>query len=265
MEPSSPFAGALRGPQQPGQPSHQQQPMQQPHQIAASMTNISGNSSGIAYRIDHRDSNTLLVANISSGATMKVKPGAMVAMEGTVQVRGEVKVSLKKLFTGGEMAESIFSGFGEVLLAPEIWGDVVPITIDPQTTWRIGKDAFLASTQEVIRTNKSQGLGKGLFSGEGIFVTEVTGTGILFVQSLGAIVQRTLRTGEEWVVDNGHLVAWTASYKIERIKGGGFISRAATDEGLVCRFTGPGTIYIQTRNPEALVGWIRAQMPSQSY
>lgn len=107
----------------------------------------------------------------------------MVAMESTVQIRGEVKVSFRKLFTGGELAESIFTGFGEgttvavvavaalyvltdyhpaVLLAPDIWGDVIPINIDGQTTWRIGKDAFLACTSEVTRTNKSQGLGKGL-------------------------------------------------------------------------------------------------------
>lgn len=55
------------------------------------------------------------------------------------------------------------------------------------------------------------------------------------MQSLGAILKRDLAPGQEWVVDNGHLVAWSATYKIERIKGGGFISRAATDEGLVCR------------------------------
>jgi uncharacterized protein (AIM24 family) len=39
----------------------------------------------------------------------------------------------------------------------------------------------------------------------------------------------------------------------------GFFSGMHTGEGLVCRFTGPGDIYIQTRNPEALSGWIVAQ------
>ncbi|KAG9018239.1 hypothetical protein FRB90_011808 [Tulasnella sp. 427] len=258
MEAPSPFAGALRAQQlgQPGQPGPGQ-----PHEISGSVTNISGSSHGIVYRIDHRDSNTLLVAQISSGSTMKVKPGAMVAMESSVEIRGETKFSIRNIFTGAQLAESIFSGFGEVLIAPAIWGDIVPINVDGNTTWKIGRHAFLASSQEVLRTNKSQGFGKGLFSGEGIFVTEVTGQGILFVQSLGAITKRELRAGEEWVVDNGHLVAWTADYKIERIKGGGFISRSATEEGYVCRFTGPGTIYIQTRNPENLVEWIQAQMP----
>lgn len=75
-----------------------------------------------------------------------------------------------------------------------------------------------------------------LVSGEGIFVHEVSGQGIIFVQSMGAIVQRHLREGEQWIVDNGHLVAWSASYKVERIQAqGGFLSKMHTDEGLVCR------------------------------
>ena len=37
-------------------------------------------------------------------------------------------------------------------------------------------------------------------------------------------------------VDNGHLVAWTAQYKVERIDAGGFFSASHTDEGLVCRY-----------------------------
>lgn len=51
---------------------------------------------------------------------------------------------------------------------------------------------------------------------------------------------------------------------MERINtsGGGLFSGSATGEGLVCRFTGPGDIYIQTRNPEALGQWIAAQVPA---
>jgi hypothetical protein len=37
------------------------------------------------------------------------------------------------------------------------------------------------------------------------------------------------------LVDNGHLVAWTAKYSVERIQAGGLLSGAKTDEGLVCR------------------------------
>ena len=50
-----------------------------------------------------------------------------------------------------------------------------------------------------------------MFSGEGFFVNRISGVGILFVTSLGAIVQRSLKQGEQWIVDNGHLVAWNCS------------------------------------------------------
>ncbi|KAI0341874.1 DUF124-domain-containing protein [Trametopsis cervina] len=234
-----------------------------PQAAGASDIDTTGSADGVQYRIAYRDSNSLLSLRLSPGADIKAKPGSMVAMDGSVQIKGKVKFSFKKLVTGGEMSESIFSGPGEVLLAPETWGDIAALVVDGTTTWRTGKHSFLAATAGVVRAHKSQGLGKGLFSGEGLFVEEVSGRGILFVQSLGAVFQRQLRPGEELIVDNGHLVAWSAQYKVERVQAGGMMSAAHTDEGLVCRFTGPGIVYIQTRNPETLIGWIDAQLPSR--
>lgn len=54
--------------------------------------------------------------------------------------------------------------------------------------------------------------------------------------------------GEKYIVDNGHLVAWNTKYVLERVSSGGLISGIASGEGLVCKFTGPGTVFIQTRN-----------------
>lgn len=66
------------------------------------------------------------------------------------------------MLAGGEMSESIFTGPGEVMLAPDVWGDIVPINLDGSAEWSIGKDAFLACTMGVTRSTKSQGLGKAL-------------------------------------------------------------------------------------------------------
>lgn len=54
--------------------------------------------------------------------------------------------------------------------------------------------------------------------------------------------------GERYIVDNGHLVAWNTKYVLERVASGGIVSGLASGEGLVCKFTGPGTIFLQTRN-----------------
>lgn len=75
--------------------------------------------------------------------------------------------------------------------------------------------------------------------------------------------------GEKYIVDNGHLVAWNTKYVMERVASGGIISGFASAEGLVCKFAGPGTVFIQTRNavsskpptPHALVG--RGQITDQ--
>ncbi|KIM32898.1 hypothetical protein M408DRAFT_188585 [Serendipita vermifera MAFF 305830] len=188
----------------------------------------------------------------------------MVCMDARVQVKGSMKLSFSKMISGGEMSESTFTGPGEVVLAPDVWGDIIPIHVQPGTVWSMGKDAYLATTPNVVRSTKSQGLMKGLMSGEGFFVAKVQGQGILWVQSLGAIIKRELNPGEEWIVDNGHLVAWSASYTMERIQaGGGMFGASHTGEGAVCRFRGPGTVYIQTRNPESLGGWIAAQVPAR--
>ena len=44
-------------------------------------------------------------------------------------------------------------------------------------------------------------------------------------------------------------MAWNTKYVLERVASGGLISGFASGEGLVCKFTGPGTVFIQTRNP----------------
>jgi hypothetical protein len=54
-------------------------------------------------------------------------------------------------------------------------------------------------------------------------------------------------------VDNGHLVAWNTKYILERVASGGIISGLSSGEGLVCKFTGPGTVFMQTRNPVSVL------------
>lgn len=61
-----------------------------------------------------------------------------------------------------------------------------------------------------------------------------------------------LADGEKYIVDNGHLVAWNTKYILERVASGGIISGIVSGEGLVCKFTGPGTVFIQTRNAVCL-------------
>jgi len=88
-----------------------------------------GTFEGVNYRIDHRDSNSILHLTLQQGYEIKGKPGAMVTMQPSVQIRGNFKFSLSKMVTGGEMGESSYTGPGELVLAPGVWGDIVPIRV----------------------------------------------------------------------------------------------------------------------------------------
>jgi uncharacterized protein (TIGR00266 family) len=253
-------------PPPPQQHQPQQQLQQQQHAAPASHSQPtaptdSGSFRGGTYSVTHRDTNAILTIDLQQGAMVHSKPGAMIHMAGSVQLTGKVKFSMKGLFTGSDMAQSSYAGPGRVALGPTLFGDIITLHVDGRHPWVIGKDAFLASTPEVVRETKSQGFSKAMFSGEDLFVYRLSGQGIIWLTSFGAVDRLDLRQGEQHIVDNGHLVAWSCDYKIERA-GGGTLTGMKTGEGLVCRFTGPGSVYVQTRNKDEFDSYIMAHSRS---
>ncbi|KAL5612165.1 hypothetical protein BROUX41_000291 [Berkeleyomyces rouxiae] len=226
---------------------------------AHSVSDDTGVFNGGSFRISHRDTNSMLTIQLAFGAPLVARPGAMIAMSHTVTLKGTASFSLKKYVAGGEVGHSTYAGPGEVLLAPAMLGDVVTLRLDGSSTWSLARDAFLACTQGVKKDYKRQGLSKAIFSGEGLFVYKISGTGLLWMTSFGAVIRKELQDGEKYFVDNGHLVAWNTKYVMERVASGGIISGLASGEGLVCKFTGPGTVYIQTRNPRTFSAYMAGQ------
>jgi uncharacterized protein (TIGR00266 family) len=242
-------------PQQQQQQQLQQQQQKQQHGGGQSASNESGSFHGGTFSVTHRDTNAVLTVDLQQGANVRSKPGAMIHMAGTVQLAGKVKFSMKAMFTGGDMAESTYTGPGRIALGPTLFGDIITLHVDGRQNWVIGKDAYLACTAEVTKETKAQGFAKSMFSGEDMFVYRVGGQGILWLTSFGAVDRLDLRPGEQHIVDNGHLVAWSCEYRIEKA-GGGSMTGLKTGEGLVCRFTGPGSVYIQTRNKDEFDSYI---------
>ncbi|MCK5741225.1 MAG: TIGR00266 family protein, partial [Chlorobi bacterium] len=140
-------------------------------------------------------------------------------------------------------------GSGELILAPGTLGDIIQLEMNGQTIFAQG-GAYLAGTPDLELS--TQGSLKGMISGEGLFLQKITGRGALFLNSYGAIIEKTLSQGESYIVDTGHIVAFEESvqYKIKKASKG-FFSTIASGEGLVCEYTGPGKIWMQTRNLSA--------------
>ena len=115
-------------------------------------------------------------------------------MSPTITLKGTIKLSVKKMLIGGEMSHSTFTGPGELLLAPSAIGDLSLLRLAGKDEWNVGKDAFVACTQGVVKEYKNQGFGKAMFSGEGLFVYRISGAGIMWFNSFGAIIRKDVST-----------------------------------------------------------------------
>lgn len=207
---------------------------------------------------------------LAAGESVKAESGAMVAASPTIDVEskmegGLLKALSRKVLTGEHFFFQTLRatrGAGEVLLAPTVPGDIVTFELDGVNEYFVQKDGFLAGADSIVIDSKMQGLGRGLLGGEGFFILRISGRGLLILNSFGAIHRIDLKPSEEYVVDNAHLVAWSAttSYQVERASSG-WIASFTSGEGFVCRFRGPGLVYIQTRNPRGFGAWIRQFLP----
>ena len=163
--------------------------------------------------------------------------------------------ALVRKVTGGE---SLFVGEyscdreGEVAFSPARPGTVMQRTMVGDTITLTG-GSFFACTPGVELSTKFGGL-KSMFSGEGLFFMECSGTGELFFNSFGSIVEKEINGS--FVVDTGHVVAWEPglSYSIRGM--GGLKSTMLSGEGLVMEFSGRGKLYLQTRTMSGIASWL---------
>jgi uncharacterized protein (AIM24 family) len=115
----------------------------------------------------------------------------MIAMSPSVTLKGAIKFTMKKMIAGGEMAYSTYTGPGEVIYSG-VLGDITTLRITgkEKSPWLMSKNAFMVATSGVHKDYVNQGLGKAMFSGEGLFVLKMTGVGLVWISSFGAIIRK---------------------------------------------------------------------------
>ncbi len=228
-----------------------------------------GQGRGYSFEILHQPSFALAVVQLAAEQSIQAEAGAMVSMSANVELESQMKGGLMGAFkraVGGESAfVSTFTargGPGEVTFAPGSPGDIAAIDLNNQLFF-VQSSSYLAGDAG-LQVDTRWGGAKSFFGGEGLFVLQVSGTGLLLLSSFGAIHRKRLAAGERYVVDTGHLVAWegTTQYTLRKAAAG-FFRSMVSGEGVVAEFTGPGEILIQTRNLAALAGLLKPFFPTQ--
>ncbi|MFP4176426.1 MAG: TIGR00266 family protein [Planctomycetota bacterium] len=216
------------------------------------------------HRIDCSPDYSFITVSVPAEHSINVEASAMATMSTNMSMSTGMKGGLSRALTG----ESIFinqftaeGGDGEIGIAPPAPGETVYRRLQDETIY-LQNAAYVASTPGVDTDTKWQGMVKGFFSGESLFLIRCQGTGDLWFNSYGAIME--VDVDGEHIVDTGFIVAFTdgLDYNVEPL--GGFKSFFFSGEGLVCRFHGKGKLWIQTRQVPAFSGWIRPYRPESS-
>lgn len=230
-------------------------------------------SNKIPYRIEHAPAYAFLILDVPANETVMVEASAMAAMDTSLQMKSKMKGGLMKGIGRMLGGESLFINEftaqgkkGELYISPGVPGDVQHYYVTSKCSLMVQSSGFVACSPEIEINTKFQGF-KGFFSGESLFLIKATGNGDFWFSSYGAIVE--IPIAGDYVVDTGYIVAFedTLNYSVEMIGGLSFKSLKTGifgGEGLVCRFSGEGRLWIQSRNLPPLINFLNPFRPVKS-
>lgn len=196
----------------------------------------------------------IVICKLQKGETMKNETGAMAFMSSDMKMDTNTGGGLLKGLGRALSGDTIFLNFftaqsdnQQIGFAARTPGKIMPIRLNGSNTIIGQKNAFLAAEDgvnlDIYFRNK---LGAGIFGGEGFVLQKFTGTGIVFLEIDGEVIEHDLQPGEKLLVDPGHIAAMEESveFDIERVKGA---KNILFGEGLFfARLQGPGKVWIQT-------------------
>jgi uncharacterized protein (TIGR00266 family) len=218
---------------------------------------------GMKFSVHGQPDYAFVTVQIPANQTLKVEASAMATMDTNLVMKTRLRGGLSRFVTG----ESIFineftaqGGPGEIGIAPGAPGDLRHVYLDDQTIY-LQNSAYVASSSGIAVESKWQGLMKGFFSGESLFLIRCQGKGDLWFASYGGVIE--IDVTDEYVVDTGNIVAFTDGLQYAVTKVGGYKSLFFSGEGFVCRFSGQGRVWIQTRKVGPLVSWVWPFRPTK--
>lgn len=177
--------------------------------------------------------------------TVRTESGAMYYMKGplTMDAKAPSAGGLLKSFVSGEnIIRPTYKGTGTLYLEPS-YGEFTILELNNES-WILDKGAYYASEMSVsVDVIKNKAL-TGIVSGEGMFQTQVSGSGKVVISSIGPLDTIELNN-DKLVVDGSFAVARTGNieFKVQKATKGLFAS-AMSGEGLVNTFEGTGKILL---------------------
>jgi uncharacterized protein (TIGR00266 family) len=226
------------------------------------------------FEIGHRPMFATLNLTLDEDDSVVAQPESMISMTTGIEIvakmggqtdRGIIG-GLRNLMSGESFFATIFRAKRSdqsLILGPRLQGDIVPLSISEGSRYFLTQGSYLANEPGVVIDFKYGGV-RGVMAKKGLYVMHTKGEGNLFCSTYGAVIYKQLGEGESFVVDNRFVVAFSDSIEFQLVKAtSSTVDSYFSGEGLVNRYTGPGTLIYQTRaNPFSgsmfgkLISWI---------
>lgn len=206
------------------------------------------------FSIESAPDYALAEVTISPGRTLRVEASAMAYMDSSLSMKTSAKGGFGRLLSGEKLFQNEFTAKnepGKIGIAPGSPGDIAHVYLENEGIY-IQNSAYLASSTDLEVKADFQGW-KGFFSGEKLFMIHAQGTGDLWFNTYGGLLEIDVAGG--YVVDTGYIAAFTQDLTYDVRPVSGLKSLFFSGEGLVCRFSGKGKVWIQTRLAPAIVQW----------
>jgi len=213
----------------------------------------------------------VVICQLQRGETMITEGGAMSWMSPNMRMEttsgGGFGRALGRLFAG----ESLFlnrytaqGGAGTIAFASKFPGSIRPFVVSPGREIILQKSGFLAAEESVdISTFFQKKLGTGFFGGEGFILQRASGSGTVFAEFDGHVVEYDLAPGESIIVSTGHLAAMDASCSMDIQTVPGAKNMFLGGEGFFHTvITGPGRVYLQTMPIINVANAVRPYIPT---
>ena len=205
------------------------------------------------------------------GESMFTQSGGMAWMtdgiEMSTNTKGGLMKGLGRMFAGESLFMATYRASragAQIAFASTVAGRILPVDVGARGGLICQKGAFLYGQDSVqLNITFTKKLSSGLFGGEGFILQDISGSGMVFLEIDGDMVEKNLAPGELLKVDTGNVVAFERSveYGIETVKGLGNIFFGG--EGLfLTTLKGPGKVYLQTQNIAEFAGRIARFIPS---
>jgi uncharacterized protein (TIGR00266 family) len=225
----------------------------------------------VDFDILQRPDFAMLRVRLASGQRLFAEPAAMASMDTSIGLKAGLKGGLLagvgRMFAGENLIVNTFTAErpGEVLLAPGPAGDIVHYPLRGGRLM-LQRGGYLANGEGVELSAKWEGA-RGFFSGQGLVLLQAKGTGDLFFNAYGAVLE--LNVSGDYMVDTGYVVAFedTLSYQVSTVPGLAIGGKAKSfffgGEGLVVRFSGQGKVWVQTRTVNPFLSWVYPFRPQK--